>query len=254
MHRFTLYTVLFYLFTSFLPASSIRSQVSLLEASENLKLKSQQIVVHYLVYHSNPKKFFYEKETAMQNLKELDTEFERIDRSTKEEETESILIALNKNRTDMQEVFKKPLNDENLKTILQLSDTMYASASSLTKLLDFELLSEEAKMLINLKKNSFLIENMTKYYMVNQFESNQKNREQLNHAISKMNDSLLILNDYNFNRKNSKLLTQLNTYWEILKSYYQKDPKLKMDNIVLLTSREVEKYAFLLEKYHSKEQ
>ncbi|MEA2046987.1 MAG: hypothetical protein U9O64_00915 [Campylobacterota bacterium] len=254
MHRFILYTLLFYLFTSLLPAASIRSQVSLLEASENLKLKSQQIVVHYLVYHSNPKKFFYEKETAIQNLEGLDREFERIDRSTKEEESQSILMVLNENRTNIQELLKKPVNDENLETILQLSDTMLESASSLTKLLDFELLSEEAKMLIHLKNISFLIENMTKYYMVNHLQANQKNSEKLNHAISKMTHALLVLNDYNFNRKNSIVLTQLNSYWEILKSYYQKDPKLKMENIVLLTSREVQKYAFLLEKYHSKEQ
>lgn len=254
MHRFTFYTVLFYLFTSLLPAASIRSQVSLLEASENLKLKSQQIVVHYLAYHTNPKKFFYEKEVAIQNLEGLDREFELIDRSTKEEESHQILALLQKNRNNIKQLLKKPVNNENLDTMLHLSDTMLESAESITKLLNFDLLSEEAKMIIRIKNISFLIENMTKYYMANHIQPSKQSSENLNQSIIKMEKSLLLLNDYNFNTKNHTVLTQLNTYWETLKSYYKKDPKLKMENIVLLTSREVQKYAFLLEKYHSKEQ
>ena len=44
------------LLSSSLTAASVRSQVSLIEASENIRLESQEIVKNYLYFYSNHKK------------------------------------------------------------------------------------------------------------------------------------------------------------------------------------------------------
>lgn len=255
MNRSIKYLLVFLTFSSVLSAASVRSQVSLLEASENIRLKSQQIAVNYLAYYANPKKYFSEKEIALQRLQGLDREFELVDRSTKEEESEQILSALKQSRSKMQELLKSPLSTENLESVLHYSDMMLNATESINHMLDFELLSEEAKIVVNMKHVSFVIEKMIKFYMVTHIEkSNKEYVELFEKSISEMEESLTELNDYNYNSRNFSVLTELVKSWKVLKTYYTKDVNLMLENIVLLASREVQRYSILLEKYHSKDQ
>lgn len=255
MYRYVKYGLFLLIFSSTLSAASIRSQVTLLEASENIRLKSQQIAVNYLSYYANPAKYFYEKESALQSLKGLNREFELIDRSTKEEESHQILAVLQESKVKMQTLMDAPMTEENLAQMLQYSDTMLRAAESVSKMLDFELLSEEAKIVVNMKNVSLLMEKMTKYYMVIHVQNdNQNYAVKLSNSVSEMETALSVLNDYNYNSKNLAVFTKLTRGWNTLRKYYTKNKQADLENVVLLASREIQKYAFLLEKYHSKDQ
>ncbi len=84
-----LYFLLILSYTSIFGAS-IRTQVSLLEASENIRLHSQEIVKNYLYYYDNPAKKS-QKILIQNSIYKLDEQFRLIARSTKDEDSKDIL-------------------------------------------------------------------------------------------------------------------------------------------------------------------
>jgi len=254
MYRYLKLGTLLLLLSSLLSATSMRSQVSLLEASENIRLNSQRIVVSYLSFLANQKKFD-ERELALTRLEELNKQFELIDRSTKDKDSKDVLNFLHYSKNKMKQLLDEALiKDGHPAKMLAYSEIMLNAAESINETLDYQL-SEEEKMLINMKNISFLIEQMTKYYMAIHIDKNNESYvDMLNSSISEMEKALLILDDYNYNTQNLALFTKLKNNWIALKGYYTEGTKAEIDNIVLLASREIQKDSLLLEKYHSKNQ
>ncbi len=247
------YGLLTLLLSSPISAASVRSQVSLLEASENIRLESQEIVKNYLYFYSNHKKV-YEKELAEKGLASLDKQFRLIAKSTKDEDSKDILAFLDYSKEKMQEVLDDPFDKDNPALMLDYSEILLEGAESISKNLNYEPTLEE-KMLIRMKDISFLVERMTKYYMaILTEEDSEVYAESLVEAIQKMEDDLASLNDYNYSAENTSHLIVLKSNWNALKGFYNKYKTLKLPNIVLLASGEVKNSALVLETYHSKNQ
>jgi len=247
------------LLTSFAFGASVRSQVSLLEASADIKLKSQKIAVAYLTFCANPKKFLTKKNEVIRILNELDSDFEMIDRSTKEAQSSKTLELLRRARGEIkiftEEMKISKISEQNHQEILSNSDIMLQGAIEIEKMLDFELLSEEAKTVIEMKNVSFLIEKALKYYLALRLQSETKaNQKHLNDTIKEVESALEILNEYNYAVKNYLILTKLMTDWKTLKQFYTQKELQELENIILLTAQEVQSSALLLEKNHNKEQ
>ena len=247
------YGLLAALLSSSLAAASVRSQVSLLEASENIRLKSQETVKNYLYFFGNHKKV-YEKELANKGLTSLDKQFRLIAKSTKDEDSKDILAFLDYSKEMMQEVLNDPFNGDNPALMLDYSEILLEGAESISKNLNYEPTIEE-KMLIKMKDISFLIERMTKYYMaILTEEDNEVYAESLVESVQKMEDDLDSLSDYNYSSENTTHLIKLKSNWIALKGFYDNYKTLKLPNVVLLASNEVRSSALVLETYHSKNQ
>ncbi len=253
MYRYLLYPLIVMVLSSTLQAASIRSQVSLLEASENIRLSSQQIAVDYLSYYLNPKKR-YRKSLALKKLDELEKQFDLIDRSMKDEESREVLNFLSYSKQKMFKLMQEPSDDKNPQKILEYSEILLKAADSIAQDLDYAL-SEEEKMLIKMKNISFLIERLTKNYLLLQTDKKNKSyRNMVKQTITEMEKALLLLDDYNYSAKSLLLISKLHKNWQGIKAYYLKVGTIEIENILLLASREIEKDSLLLEKYHSKNQ
>jgi len=253
MHRYFLYLVTAMVLSSTLHATSIRSQVSLLEASENIRLGSQQIVVDYLSYYLNPKKR-YRKDLALKKLKELEKQFESIDRSTKDEESREVLYFLRYSKEKMLKLIQEPIEDKNPQKILEYSGILLKAANSVTQDPGYKL-SEEEKMLVKMKDITFLLEKLTKNYLL--LQTDKKSTSYLNmvkSTMTQMDKALLLLDDYNYSADSLLILSKLHKNWKGIKTYYIKGNDIEIENILLLASRQIEKDSLLLEKYHSKNQ
>ncbi len=251
MYRYILYSLIVIVLSSALQATSIRSQVSLLEASENIRLSSQQIVVSYLSYFVNPKKV-YKKDFAIKKLQELEQQFELIDRSTKNEESKDVLNFLHYSKNKMLKLIDEPIEEKNPQKIFDYSEILLKAADSITLDLDYTL-SEEEKMLVKMKDISFLIEKITKSYLLLQTDKNNIfYMSMIKSTMLEMDKALLLLDDYNYSAKSLLLLSKLHKNWQGIKVYYLKEHKIV--NILLLGSKQIEKDSLLLEKYHSKNQ
>lgn len=253
MYHYLLYPLIVMVLSSTLHATSIRSQVSLLEASENIRLGSQQIAVEYLSYYLNPKKR-YRKDLALKKLDELEKQFELIDRSMKDEDSRDVLNFLHYSREKMLKLIQEPIKDTNPQKIFEYSEILLKAADSITQDLGY-ILSEEEKMLIKVKDITFLIEKMTKSYLL--LQTDKKSRtyvSMVKSTIAEIDMALLLLDDYNYSAKSLLIISKLDKNWQGVKAYYLNKGDIKIENILLLASREIEKDSLLLEKYHSKNQ
>ncbi len=247
------YGLIALLFSSSLSAASVRSQVSLLEASENIRLESQEIVKNYLYFYSNHKKI-YKKSLAKKGLSSLDKQFRLIAKSTKDEDSKDILAFLDYSKENMQNVLDDPFNKDNPALMLEYSEVLLEGAESISQNLNYEPTTEEM-MLMKMKDISFLVERMTKYYMAIMTEyDSENNLEMLSESIVRMEDDLLSLKEYNYSSKNIEHLFDLQNNWQALKKFYLNYKTLKLPSIVLLASDEVRNNALILETYHSKNQ
>ena len=247
------YGLLAVLLSSSLPAASVRSQVSLIEASENIRLESQEIVKNYLYFYGNHKKE-YEKELVKKGLESLDKQFRLIAKSTKDEDSKDVLAFLDYSKEKMQEVLDDPFNKDNPALMLDYSEILLEGAESISKNLNYEPTIEE-KMLMKMKDISFLIERMAKYYMaILAEEDSETYAESLSESIQRMEGDLASLSDYNYSSENTSQLLKLKSNWEALRGFYSNYKTLKLPNIVLLASNEVRNSALVLEVYHSKNQ
>jgi len=130
------------LFSSLLPAASIRNQILLLEASENIRLHSQEIVKNYLYYYSNPKKYEY-KEEAISGIENLDKYFRVIAKSTRDTDSKDVLAFLDYSKEKMEEVFKDPLEKDNPTLMLDYSEILLEGAESISKDIEYKPSDEE---------------------------------------------------------------------------------------------------------------
>jgi hypothetical protein len=236
-----------------LSAASIRNQILLMEASENIRLSSQEIVKNYLYFYSNPKKIHY-KEMAQKGLEHLDKQFRLIAKSTKDEDSKDVLAFLDYSKEKMEEVLKDPFNKDNPSLMLDYSEILLEGAESISRNIEYTP-SEEERMLMRMKDISFLIERMTKYYMAIAEGGDVINyAEMLDESMQKIEKDLSSLTEYPYSSENLSNLRKLKTDWGVLKKFYLDYKELKVPSIVLLTSSGVKKDARVLELYHSKNQ
>ncbi len=239
---------------SLLQAASIRSQVSLLEASENIRLGSQEVVKNYLFLYHNPGKT-YVRELVKQGLDDLDAQFRLIARSTKDEDSKDILTFLDYSKGKMLEVLKDPFEKENPALMLDYSEVLLEGAETISQNLKYTPSKEEA-MLIKMKDMAYLIERMTKYYMAMMIEpDNSVYNEMLSEAMTQMESDIDSAGEeYQYSGDRLKDLEMLKANWLVLKSFLENKMGNNMPNIILLVSSEVKKSVHVLETFHSKNQ
>ncbi len=234
-------------------ATSIRSQVSLLEASENIRLHSQEIVKNYLYYYLNPEKK-RQKEFLINGLLQLDEQFRIIAKATKDDESKDILTFLDYSKEKMEEVLEDPFNRDNPALMLDYSEVLLEGADMISINLNYSPSMEE-KMLIKMKDISFLVERMTKYYLAILIEDeNSIYKEMLDEAIINMEENLLYIDDYKYSDENIIKLKSLKQDWQVLRSFLKSAKEMKLPNIISLASLEVRADALALENFHSKNQ
>ena len=234
-----------------LSATSIRNQILLMEASENIRLNSQKIVKNYLYYYSNPNKREY-LDLVYKELDNLDKQFRLIAKTTKDEDSKDILAFLDYSKEKIEEVLEDPFNKDNPALMLDYSEILLEGAESIGKNIKYTP-SDEEKMLMKMKDISFLIERMTKFYIAIAEGGDVINyADILKESMDKMEENISFLSTYPYSGENLKKLRKLKQDWEALKSFYQKYKDLKVPSIVLLASSGVESDAHELELYHSK--
>ncbi|MEA3490309.1 MAG: hypothetical protein U9R27_00210 [Campylobacterota bacterium] len=245
--------LLFIFFLSFVSAASIRNQVLLMQASENIRLDSQEISKNYLYFYSNPKKIHYKK-MAESGLADLDKQFRLIAKTTKDEDSKDVLAFLDYTKERIEDVLRDPFDKDNPSLMLDYSEILLEGAESINRNIDYTP-SKEEKMMMDMKDISFLVERMTKYYMAILIGGDGINyAEMLNQSIEEMERDLSLLEEYKYSPENLSHLVKLRGNWIVLKKFYLNNKKLKAPNIVLLASLEVRKNARVLEIYHSKNQ
>ncbi len=247
------YIILILILSSQVHSSSIRNQISLLEASENIRMISQEIVKNYLYYYYNNEKK-KEKKAIYSGLKSLDEQFRLIAKSTKDEDSKDILTFLDYSKDKIEKILLDPFNKDNPALMVDYSEVLLEGAETISKNLKYKP-SDEEKILIKMKDISFLIDRVIKYYMALLIEpDNLSYQDMLDKSMKDMEKDLDYINTYNYSSKNIKHIINIERNWSVLNSFLKDVKESRVPNIVLLISSEVKKNAKILENYHRKNQ
>ncbi len=243
--------ILFFLLTQQSNAVVSRNDVKLQEASEDLKFISQQMVKDYFYLSFNP-----EKREVKKNLNEelllIDSKLRLIATSTTNKNTKKILAFLAYSRDQITETISMPYSAENSAIILDYSEILLEGAEKIAKVHSYTF-SKEEQMLINVKNMAYLLERMSKYYMVFQAGFRDHNNIiQLQDAVTTFDTLLEKVNNYEYNSDISKDLNNINNYWKVARSYYLSLEKSNIPNILYISVEYLEKNIVQLELYHSK--
>lgn len=236
-----------------LNGATSRSDVKLLEASEDIKLISQKIAKDYLYLSQNA-----QKQDAINSLhggvSALDEKLRLIAAATKSDDTKNILTFLAFSRDQISETIEQTYDLENGALMLDYSETLLEGAESIANEHSYTF-SKEEQMLINVKKMAYLIERITKYYMAFQVGFNDHNNvKQLRSAIASFDNELAKLDSYHYSGENAKDLEVVKHYWPIARSFYLTLEKRRLSNILYISSQHLENVIGKLELYHSKNQ
>ena len=253
MKKLYSYIVLILIVSSTANGASLRNQISLLEASENIRMSSQEIVKNYLYYYYNHDKK-KEKEAIFNGLKSLDEQFRLIAKSTKDEDSKDILTFLDYSKDKIEKILLDPFNKDNPALMLDYSEVLLEGAETISSNLKYKPSAEE-KILIKMKDIAFLTDRVIKYYMALLIEpDNLSYQEMLDDAIKDMEKDLFFINNYNYSSKNIQHILMIERNWSVLKSFLKDVKSSRVPNIVLIISSEVKKNAKILEDYHRKNQ
>ena len=230
--------------------ATTRSDVNLLEASEDIRYISQKIVKEYF-YLAQGK----QKTTALKHLHQdisiLDERLRSIAAATKSDDTKNILTFLVYSRDQINETIEQPYDMDNAALMLDYSEALLEGAESIAHEHSYQF-SDEEEMLIDVKKMRYLVERITKYYMTFQLGINDVNNiKQLQDAITAFDQAMQKLNQYSYSQESAQALYRLNIYWPIVRQFYLDFQQFKLPNILYISAQDLEKELTVLELYHS---
>ena len=230
--------------------AATRSDVNLLEASEDIRFISQQIVKDYFYLVQN-----HQNKSVMNDLhkgiSQLDTKLRTIASATNSEDTKNILTFLAYSRDQIDETISDNYSTDNAALMLDYSEALLEGAESIAAEHSYQFSTEE-EMLINIKKMQYLIERMSKYYMTFQLGINDLNNiKQLHEAVNTFERELELINAYGYTQEQASILTTLNRFWPIARKFYLDSDKAKLPNILYLSADHIEKTLTDLELYHN---
>lgn len=237
-----------------LEAATTRSDIKILEAAEDIKFISQQIVKDYFYLSQNKQKQNNFNASMHQIIETLDDKLQLIATASKNEETRDLLTFLAYSSEQIKSTISEDYNDENGALMIDYGETLLEGAESLIQEYSYTFSTEE-KMFTYAKKISYLIERMSKYYMAYQAGFNEHNNiQQLTLAIQSFNDMLTKFDDYQYMETQQKVLTDIRQYWYVSEQFYLNLEKTKLSNILYISSLYLEGEIAKLELYHSKNQ
>ena len=233
--------------------TATRGDVTVIEATENLRFLSQKIVKEYLFMFTSPY-----KEKVKNELKGLLVELSRnlntIAQTTNDTDTKDILEFLAYSKDQIAQILTEPLKSENAALMLDYSETLLEGADSIATMHAYDFNAEE-KMLMTTKQMQYLLERMMKYYMaLHTGFDNTTNRKQMDEAIAAFAENLQKIEAYRYPDKLQKVKISLMEGWHVNDSFFKKSQKLFIPKLMLLSTAYIEDDMMQIALYHNRNQ
>jgi len=245
-----LFTIIILTLSSF---ASSRSDVQIIEATENIRYLGQKISKDYLYLYNNPKKIEL-KEELTKDIKMLELSIYNIGMSTINTDSKNILDFLTYNTNEIKELLAKNVNKERSILILDYSESFLEGANSIASVHTYAF-SDEEKMLMVMKELEYLLERVSKYYVASNLNLDKvNNNEHMIKAILKIDNILKDINRYAYPVELKKETTQMNMIWKTHREFLYKSQKLFLPNLLDASTKNLEKIVEDIALYHKQNQ
>ena len=233
--------------------ASTRSDVKIIEASEEIRYLSQKIAKEYLYLYYNPHKVIL-KDRLTQNMKNLKKSIQQIAINTQNIDSKNILNFLTYTNEEIQLLLKQEVSNDKSILILDYSETFVEAANSIQSLHQYEF-SDEEKMLMYLKELEYLLERVNKYYIASILNLNKiSNKQHMQNALVKVQTILNIIKEYPYPKEIKKERRKIVNYWRSNKKFLNISAKLSVPNLLFLFTENFRNSIKKLELYHKQNQ
>lgn len=230
--------------------ASTRSDVKVLEASENIKYITQKIAVDYLFYYTHQNKKNILKKISKRAI-DLKENIKTIAISTKKPEIKLILDYIAYENEELKSILAKVPTRENAGAVLDFSEAATEGAIKIAKTIHYKF-SDEEKMLMKSKKIEYLIEKIQKYYIVLGSKLDKENiAKKMKLSIKALDSNLKQIDLYTYPIEINSKKADLNQLWSISKGYLEKAGTINLPNILLITTDRFETIMDKITLYHS---
>ena len=233
--------------------ASTRSNVKIIEASENIRYLSQKIAKEYLYLYYNPNKINLRNKMT-ENMKNLKKNIQQIAINTQNDESKNILNFLTYTNEEIQILLNEETSNDKSILILDYSETFVEAANSIQSLHQYEF-SDEEKMLMHLKELEYLLERVNKYYIASILDLNKiSNKQHMKNALKKVENILKIIKEYHYPKETKKERSKILNYWKSNKKFLNISTDVSLPNLLLLFTKNFEDSINKLELYHKQNQ
>jgi len=235
-----------------LPLSAeTRTDVHIIEATENIRFLSQEIAKDYLYLYANPQKREILR-SLHSDLKALVKNIRTIAIYTESEETKNMLEFLVYSKNQIDTIITGKPSKEKAALMLDYSETLLEGANSIAHEYTYNY-SENEKMLIKSKQIEFLVERGIKYYMaLGVGLDNEINRRQIVEVVKELESHLKEIENYPYPLLLSPIKERLSDAWGVTKSLIDRRNKLFVSNLIVLAGKETESVVEQFVLYHRK--
>lgn len=231
-------------------AEVTRGDVKIIEATESIRYLSQKMAKEYLYICSYPQNAKIKK-NLHDTLAQLGKSLQTIAAMTKDEDTNNILEFLVYSKEEILTLLKKKPSSERALLMLDYSETLLEGADSIGQTYAYTF-SKEEEMLVASKNVKYLLERISKYYMVlYQGYNTDNNKKNMESAVSELLQYMAKINSYSYPKDVAHVREKIDVVWfrdkEILQGvnrYFI--PNLLLDSVVYLEDK-----VDVLALYHS---
>jgi len=233
--------------------ASSRSDVQIIEATENIRYLGQKISKDYLYLYNNPKKIEL-KEELDKDIEMLELSIRNIGMSTINADSKNILDFLTYNKNEIKELLTKEVNKETSILILDYSESFLEGSNSIASVHTYAF-SDEEKMLMSMKELEYLLERVSKYYIASNLNLDKVNNfDHMINAIIKIDNILKNVESYNYPSELEKESHEMKMIWKSHREFLYKSEKLFLPNLLEASSKNLEKIIQDIALYHKKNQ
>ena len=230
-----------------------RGDIKILEATENIRLLSQQIVKEYLFLFKTPQKEQL-KERLNRHLVKLNNDLRAIATTTKDSDTKDILEFLAYSKDQIAQTLTEPIDEERAALMLDYSETLLEGADSIAAAHTYDFTKEE-RMLMVTKQMEYLIERIMKYYMaVHVGFDNPTNRDQMHEAIAELNANIQIVEGYQYPEEIDTVKDEMISGWYIIGTFLGRSETLFIPKLMLMSTAYLEEQIGQIALYHNQNQ
>jgi len=232
---------------------STRSDVKIVEASENIRYLSQKVAKEYLYLYYNPKKINL-KNKLSENMRALEKNIYKIAINTQSDDSKNILTFLTYTNDEIKLLLKEEVTKDKSILILDYSETFIEASTAIQSLHQYDF-SKEEKMLMQLKEIEYLLERVTKYYIASIMNLNKiSNTEQMQKTIEEIECTLQTIKTYPYPKKIKIEKEKILDSWKIHKKILTVSSKLSLPSLLSISIQNFKDNIKILELYHKKNQ
>jgi len=231
-----------------------RSDIQVIESSEDIVYISQKMVKDYLLLATNPKNTQLANKLK-ESLRQLNEDLKMIARTTKNSDTKDLLDYLAYSKDEISEILKNKIDKEQSSLMLDYSETLLEGGHSMVASHQYNF-NDEEKMLAITKKVEYLLSRITKYYFAKNLGFDTiENHEQMQASIIDLEENFVKINMYTYPNKIEKLKSNMFKTWQENKRFFIKDgKKVFIPNIIFISMNYLEQIVDNLVAYHRKNQ